>query len=579
MPGNVCVVCLQDESKTCSRCHSEYYCSKECQKADWKNHKQICKQVVEAAKQVAVSSEHRRSEIAKRRSFQEMSQKVRPARYTVPPYHEEYKKVYAEKEHYEYLWISWLSNSSTNANDDLDFLGMDMENPADRIKRWGGYVPTEFLIKGPQPGDVMRQRPVVPFGSFDGKSSEPRIHLSMRNTPVLHTVFHSGKNYVFIGFVDMFQLIFGTFKIHPIDPLAPITFTGYDKSPIVVARNRILYEMMLKGVSPITILQVWFSTGWNTKTQEDFQKTCSDLLDKPDIEADQRMKILLHHWMVSKRSVKSTQPLWYKFVREIGLSPLQNLRYEIDRIDYARYLFTGCIFGESGEDYVFGNSTMFSLPKGFENHRREEENFFYGLSMSNFNYKHSLMKTVTDKVTSGLNEVIKLVQEGQLVCKFHTGELSVGKAETLEEIKKLNPVLVDWSNVPDFLTVDDYFAMAKACSGTETMHHAHFLNWIFHVYGASLLDYPNKSSLCKKLQEERQEKYQVVKRDRPFLRQDRYLEYHLNAADKILAVKYRNRFLENFFKDQNVNVDEPVSEEFHPFLKSNTCFHISFSFK
>ena len=105
MPGNVCVVCLQDESKTCSRCHSEYYCSKECQKADWKNHKRICKQVVEAAKQVAVSSEHRRLEIANRRFFQEMNQKVRPSKYTIPPYHEEYKKVYAEREHYEYLWL------------------------------------------------------------------------------------------------------------------------------------------------------------------------------------------------------------------------------------------------------------------------------------------------------------------------------------------------------------------------------------------------------------------------------------------------------------------------------------------
>ena len=83
----------------------------------------------------------------------------------------------------------------------------------------------------------------------------------------------------------------------------------------------------------------------------------------------------------------------------------------------------------------------------------------------------------------------------------------------------------------------------------------------------------------QKATRERQEKYQVVKRDRPFLRQDRYLEYHLNATDKILVVKYRNHFLENFFKDQNVKVEEPVSEEFGPFLKSNTCFHISFSFK
>ena len=123
----------------------------------------FCKQVVEAAKQVAVSSEHRRLEIANRRFFSRDESKVRPAKYTIPPYHEEYKKVYAEREHFEYLWFSWLSNSSTNADDDLDFLRMDMENQADLIKRWGGYVPREFLMKSPQPGDVMRERPVSTF--------------------------------------------------------------------------------------------------------------------------------------------------------------------------------------------------------------------------------------------------------------------------------------------------------------------------------------------------------------------------------------------------------------------------------
>ena len=578
MPASVCVICLQEGSKTCSQCHSEHYCSKECQKTDWKNHKRICKQVVEVTKQLAVMSEGRRMQITNRRFTHELSQKVRPVKYTVPPYHEEYNKVYAERDHFQYLWFSWLSNSSTN-DDDLDFLKMEMDRPVDMMKRWGGYVPREFLMKSPQPGDVMRIRPVIPFGSVHGDPSETHVYLAMKNTPVRQTDFHSGKNYVFIGFVDMFQLIFGTFKIHPIYPDDPVTFIGYDKSPITIARSRILYEMMLKGVSPITILQVWFSTGWNMKTQEDFQKTCADLLEEPDIKADQRLKDLLHHWMVSKRSFNSTQPLWYKFVREIMLDPLQNLRYKTDRIDYARYLFTGCIFGKAGEDYVFGNPTMFSLPKGFENHKREEENFFYALSMNNFTYNQSMMKTVTDKVTDGLEKLIKLMQGRQVLCRFHIGELSIRKPEMLEEIKQLNPALVDWSNVPDYLTVEDYFAMAKSCSGSETIHHVHFLNWLYHVYGASLLDYPNKINLCKELQKEMQEKYQVAKRDRPYLRQDRYIEYYLNAADKVLAVKYRKCFLEDFFKGQNVYTDEPESEEFNPFLKSNTHFHISFSFK
>lgn len=29
--------------KSCAKCHWASYCSRECQKADWKNHKQVCK--------------------------------------------------------------------------------------------------------------------------------------------------------------------------------------------------------------------------------------------------------------------------------------------------------------------------------------------------------------------------------------------------------------------------------------------------------------------------------------------------------------------------------------------------------
>jgi len=42
-----CIVCKREgaEVKVCNQCHIARYCSKECQKADWKCHKKMCRKV------------------------------------------------------------------------------------------------------------------------------------------------------------------------------------------------------------------------------------------------------------------------------------------------------------------------------------------------------------------------------------------------------------------------------------------------------------------------------------------------------------------------------------------------------
>lgn len=42
----LCFVCQKENPKTCSRCHSISYCSKDCQKIDWKRHKTECNRTI-----------------------------------------------------------------------------------------------------------------------------------------------------------------------------------------------------------------------------------------------------------------------------------------------------------------------------------------------------------------------------------------------------------------------------------------------------------------------------------------------------------------------------------------------------
>ena len=47
--GKRCNYCnkIDGKLKTCTRCKQAFYCSKKCQKKDWKNHKKVCKKIVE----------------------------------------------------------------------------------------------------------------------------------------------------------------------------------------------------------------------------------------------------------------------------------------------------------------------------------------------------------------------------------------------------------------------------------------------------------------------------------------------------------------------------------------------------
>ena len=243
--------------------------------------------------------------------------------------------------------------------------------------------------------------------------------------------------------------------------------------------------------------------------------------------------------MSSKKSYKSVQPLVTLLLREDMFGPMMNLRYKKDRVDYARYLFTRCIFGNDGEEYIYGNTTIFSFPKGYKNYVRKDENIFATISMEVFTYKTSLIQSVMEFFHVGLNNLMERVRAGQVVCN---------DTNTLKGIQWLNPDVIDWCNIPEYIPISDFFAMAMSCNGKNTTHQAHYMNWVFYVLGASLIDYLDRKKLYHDLYKKCNKNMNKLKKDRLFLHQDKYLKYYLNAGEEIIARKFRKTYVDYVFK-------------------------------
>ena len=48
-------------------------------------------------------------------------------------------------------------------------------------------------------------------------------------------------------------------------------------------------------------------------------------------------------------------------------------------------------------------------------------------------------------------------------------------------IREINPYMVNWSNVPDYLEKNAYIKFSRTCSTEDTIHFVTFLNWVYYV--------------------------------------------------------------------------------------------------
>ena len=325
----------------------------------------------------------------------------------------------------------------------------------------------------------------------------------LRNTPCPQLIFDFGKTYVGIGYVDLCQLLWGEYQN---EGGGTLRFYGYDQAEVTVGRSVLMYEMMKaeeREVSEKTILQVWFSSCWDRETQEQF----FSFLDKhvPKIN-NHLLSKYAPIWKAKKgMTARQAQDAFTKHRRSCDFMPINNLLAVDDQIHFANYLFTGALFMDKNRpiDSLCGNVTMF--PGSSEDWIKVKfEDFFNTIDMNTLCQQfgpssRSVIELILKSTESKLKKLRSFVREGKMLCKLNVKQVATDDSKFAKEVRSLDPYFIDWSNIPDYYSRLDFIELARKCSGPDTLHHFHTMNWVYKVFGASFYDFVDRREVIESI--------------------------------------------------------------------------------
>lgn len=73
------------------------------------------------------------------------------------------------------------------------------------------------------------------------------------------------------------------------------------------------------------------------------------------------------------------------------------------------------------------------------------------------------------------------IKERKLICYLYHKEVKMEELAFAAWIREINPYMVNWSNVPDYLEKNAFIKFARTCSTEDTIHFVTFLNWVYYV--------------------------------------------------------------------------------------------------
>ncbi|GES83754.1 tudor domain-containing protein 1 [Rhizophagus clarus] len=347
---NNCYVCKKFSKTRCANCHTTYYCSKECQRKDWKEHKKSCKilpvnEILDKTDDYEEifnetdddDDETDDEELSDLLSNIMLLQSLKNASNSIEDLlllrflmnagnsMEDLKipnfgREYAMKYPYERERIQFL-NSAKSALNGHQMIDETLNNNVKgqfrhTVKRWNDYSKElkDFLSCPRKMGDIFTKKTKHQYNIVSGGGYAQ----SFSNMPKQSLSFDQGKVHVAVGFVDLDFLLRARIVKTMNSVEKPNKFIGYEGSVYAVAKTNVIKEMMI-GKAPIrSIIEVWFSSVWTMKTLKHFEDAVKEVLQYGNAPNDgppnptknelhPRVRSLISHWNKSVKSPKSRQ--------------------------------------------------------------------------------------------------------------------------------------------------------------------------------------------------------------------------------------------------------------------------------
>eukprot|EP01023_Acetabularia_acetabulum_P059621 TRINITY_DN7170_c0_g3_i5.p1 TRINITY_DN7170_c0_g3~~TRINITY_DN7170_c0_g3_i5.p1 ORF type:complete len:958 (+),score=120.04 TRINITY_DN7170_c0_g3_i5:110-2983(+) len=296
-------------------------------------------------------------------------------------------------------------------------------------------------------------------------------------------VFPHGAVHVAVGYVDLGILL--TAHLYDEQSNQPMQFIGYEQSVYCTAKTLVITQMLKQKVDPKIILQVWYSSGWSVKTLQQFRQTVTELIK--DYKLVKQVADLMRHWLaVPRLSLLETQQLWIQQHPDCK-SLAANALKKHDRMELISYALTGRLL-----ECEFGSVVMFANPPSFFHRTTHDETVTWLLKeelvQENYDKYGSIIGTFVGPTLDRIRALSEKIHTNVISVELRLQSVTPNDKNVQNQIKDLCPQSISWSNLVDQYGIKDFHKMASACSGGNTAHFVHSMNWLHDVKGSLKLD-------------------------------------------------------------------------------------------